>query len=1193
MVIEEDPLDRYHSLDSSDLKLSLSKAITDFDLIKGVTANSLKPYLSVLNMLQHCKSPVFPPSFVVALKTILEASICQEEVKRLKKRVEVWFTLHNAAQRIQQVWVELKERFAVDEEEMLMEDELAVPSFLYGEAMERVKELVKAVNSSTSPSNHLECIKKLLRIMRDTFEEKLKGILYNREEGRLVVASLVSKAKMKELRKLSEGMNGFGDAIRCIVKRLLRLSTIFGECVCEKVPRVTAHRDVLWLYLECAHSVVVAYCKDAVEGATAVSQDLTCEGLVVAVEDAWKKCVARSSEGLEWSVRRVLFPYREAKKYESGGKRTVITLREKADQTVAFRGCETIEDHFLLFRVSGDGTLATKASNGSNSWYCFTLSLTNLPPIRECMGKDVFFLFIIPESAASILRMVRVDPCATLQLNKCAGEATMNHVAMIDAKMEGYAVEQTHRDETLKSIMREVEKETIKFSTKRTRKDNVGTQECKTGSNSYARLLINIILKEAREIGDRGVLVSYGNKALHIHYGVLNVKGDLKACDEMADCAGLSTSNSPCRQCGICYSRLDLNTGLSPTNIENNLHKLRDDGKGLHSAFSHNDMSNVLRLTNHLSFLLHRGDGDPVSTLRREAARVRLQFTDAQVRDLRKLTSLLALFPHPHPPYCPSSMQFLPEFVTEYEHKRSTVCPYSNGLVELSKCMGYPISRCICPDLMHLVVNALKDFMNLLFGKQGEKNVFDAAAVAAFQGVGVSLKDGQTGQPWWYFPPEVKDGIKTSVVEMKLDNDPLLKKAVIDEKYMELKTHEYHVLVFCYMPVLLSAYQGIPAVRNFVSLIAVFQRLYNCRRLTPDVPLLQTQLDLHKNGLEAATRPDSGNPSYHYTDHLDTSIRVFGTLRANDCYPEEASFFPLKQLVLATPKPSLTVFYKAVKRSALGLVKVDSRKIISLSTPQRIDSAIVAIIKNVTRAEIQVRTRFNYEADRDWMTFGLFNQRTLWDVEKLMGVAVLLQMSVQMCFGKKRWDEIRRHPLEGADGKMSTMKDFEDVKRLFEYCGFTEKTADFFGYEECNARCCVDGTQFSATNLLLNELSVEEMVKNPTAFAFVYDYEENLHLYALCAFFRSRIDDNYFEQVWAYEVPHIPVCQDSKTQSCCFVDVNGERMKKTPVLELLSIRRCVGGLRVMKYNSTVVAVVSEKTGTRQLIHCIPFSGVCD
>ena len=103
MVIEEDPLDRYHSLDSSDLKLSLSKAIRDFDLIKGVKANSLKPYLSVLNMLQHCKSPVFPPSFVVALKTILEASICQEEVKRLKKRVEVWFTLHNAAQRIQQV----------------------------------------------------------------------------------------------------------------------------------------------------------------------------------------------------------------------------------------------------------------------------------------------------------------------------------------------------------------------------------------------------------------------------------------------------------------------------------------------------------------------------------------------------------------------------------------------------------------------------------------------------------------------------------------------------------------------------------------------------------------------------------------------------------------------------------------------------------------------------------------------------------------------------------------------------------------------------------------------------------------------------------------------------------------------------------------------------------------------------------
>ena len=90
-----------------------------------------------------------------------------------------------------------------------------------------------------------------------------------------------------------------------------------------------------------------------------------------------------------------------------------------------------------------------------------------------------------------------------------------------------------------------------------------------------------------------------------------------------------------------------------------------------------------------------------------------------------------------------------------------------------------------------------------------------------------------------------------------------------------------------------------------------------------------------------------------------------------------------------------------------------------------------------------------------------------------------------------------------------------------------------------------------------------------------------------------RNDKHYFEQVWAYEIPHIPACKDSKTQSCCFVDMNSEKLKKTPVLELLSVRRCVRDLRFLKYLPSVVGVVSEKTGIRQLVHNIPFSMVSD
>lgn len=1176
----------------------LQEAVNTFNLVPGVSKDSLLDYAKILNLMKRCNSPSLPSSFVSALVVIAGATVCQEEAKAAVKGIKLLRLLHDSARTTLLICQELVAMFGNEPQALVIESTVRIPVACLSDTGEgKVTQLEQALNLSQSPVMHLTNVKELIGVVCDELEKRLEAIVYRRKEGNNVAASVVDEEARGKLRALCDSVMEYKDVVSHLSHRLLRVCSAMGEWLCGNVFAADTNGSVMRDLIGCACLGISEGCKGIVEGVREVFPDAGGDELLSDVVRRWKECCAKCGSGGAGSIaRQVLFPEREEKEYERGEGRACDDLATLANEVVAYKRCESIEDHFLLFRVSGDGTLATKTSVKGNSWYCFTLSLTNLPPINEKMGRDVYFLFIIPENAHSMLRYVADDSTASEYVTSFAKRITAKHVERVDLLLMQYASDRATRNDTVASIIsatREMNQDEVeKAPSNQTRVECETTQKCRTGSNSYSRQLMRVVLKEARSVGDQGVLVSYGDKALHIRFAVLNAKGDLKACDEMADSAGLSSSNYPCRMCSVGKTRLDLNTGLSSVEMGHNLHRHREVMKGLHGAFAQQDMSCALRLTNHLQLLMSRNSGvDPVRLLASEWERITgRRFDDAAIATLERLARLLSHFPLSSAPYSPCCLYFYPEFRTYFENKHPTVCPYSNGLVQLADCLGFPMSRCICPDMMHLVPNALRDFLHLIFHRYGHRKDVDEDVLAAFERVGVNL-EGRDGESLsWYIPERVVAGIQKFVEGVGFPDDHLVVKAVIQKEYDELKTHDSHVFVFCYLPVLLYPYQHYAGVRHVTSFIAVLQRIYNTRRLPCVTPFLHTQCSFHMNGLESASPPSAGNPSYHYCGHLGKAREVHGPLRPNDCFPEEASFFPLKQLILATSNSALSVFFKAVKRSAMQLVKEERVKAGITLSGYQYHGTILGVIKKIANEEVQVRTRFNFEADKDWLRNGQFNQRTLWDIEKCFGVDVVLEWArgdADLWSGG--WSRERVMMCENTSGELRTVDDYSGVKSLFNKCGFSVMNKGQFGFQNCCKECVIDGTSFCTTCCLLQDLNVRKMIANPRAFAFVYDCDENLHLYALCAFFQARIGDVYYEQVWAYEVPHISLSLDSATQSCCFVDMDDKRMKKTPFLELLSVRRCVGNLRIVKYLTSIAAVISEKTGIKQLVHNIPFT----
>lgn len=127
-----------------------------------------------------------------------------------------------------------------------------------------------------------------------------------------------------------------------------------------------------------------------------------------------------------------------------------------------------------------------------------------------------------------------------------------------------------------------------------------------------------------------------------------------------------------------------------------------------------------------------------------------------------------------------------------------------------------------------------------------------------------------------------------------------------------------------------------------------------------------------------------------------------------------------------------------------------------------------------------------------------------------------------------------------------------------------------------------NGVSFGSLQVPLMELTGDRMCNNEHAFAFAMDFNEVIHLYYIVVFESSIVRGKRYDQAWCYEVPTISLSLDSDTTSCRQVDLSAEGMKRTPYVELLSVRRLVGGLKMKQKGENLLVVVTEQTSIFQL-----------
>ena len=1226
----DDPLDRYICLDEESLQLSQQKVIRDFSLVAGSNTAQLAKYIKQLQIIQCAKSKLFPPSFVVNLKYMMAGLKSLDTVRIVKKSLDSYLSVKSLACILRDVSQELSDKHGClpSDSFCLFKDNLPAVNVAFSDQdVTRVKELYSVLESSQALFDYMNCLCDLLTLVCGWFSKEYERVTCSEDNGQLVRSTIIPPSQMKMGRELEERITTARSFFCMVFTGLCELCKRLGAWFCDVVRTPSTNVASYHAYVSLVRDLMVgtvvdAYglLKDPNESMGVLEMDL---GVLKAV---WNKCAEQclvNSRGKLNPVKSFFFPQRCDKSYKKSSGGGLQRLADVSRTISAFKGVTSIEDHYLLFRVSGDGTLATKNSTNSNSWYCFSLSLVNLPPVLETMGRDVFALFILPENGPSLLQVSSRESRKGLSKAyvEYAQEMTASHRRAVDWRIQEYALGGRGRKAILLDLVKDLRCINAKYLSKpRSFVVSDKKQEAKSGSrnspywlivddekkyqkavtfsNGQTRQLINILLHETRVEGDRGILVPFGDKALHIRFAVINAKADLKACDEMADSSGLSSSNKPCRMCGIAYNRLDINTGLSSLQLSANLHSLRDKMKGLHSGLIQEPMDSSLRFINYIACLLYRMKQgypvkDSVDAFLQEAKRVTgLAVKPETVEELRSLEKFLRVLGVSLPPYKSESF-FFPQYEDDRECKPPTCPPFSNGCVHLSDNLGFPVCRCICPDLMHLVPNAMKAFFSLLFGENAflgnaaQSKQYVAAVETSFANVDFDLR-GTTDRPLlWCLPPSVLSHALDTMTAMKLNATNCFLKAFTDKTTGNLSTHDYHVLVFCYLPLLLLRDVSVPQVRCIISIMCVCQKLYNCRHGLSTVRLLAKKLSVLIQEYDTYMHPSAESPSFHYMLHMGPSILWFGPLRPNDCFPEEGSFFPMKQLILATPNPSVTVFLKKVKQAAMYMVVVDDKGTITVGDKKMNRGVILMVKEAISYKEIQLRTLFNYEADKDWLYFGCFNQRTLWEAEKCGCLSAVVDMDSSDSSVKKTvMKSLSRENLYDGNGGYKTMSSYEMIEKTAQLCDITLLKSNEYGMEGYVSSCTCNGTQFTAIPYSLRELTSTNMQKNPNAFALVTDYFDTVHLYALCGFFQSRIRDEYYHQVWAYEVPVSSASCDEDTSSCFYVDFSSDKMKRDPYIELLSIRRCIGGLTVFPASPDVIGVLTEKTGLKQVIHVI-------
>ena len=292
----------------------------------------------------------------------------------------------------------------------------------------------------------MNCLCDLLTLVCGWFSKEYERVTCSEDNGQLVRSTIIPPSQMKTGRELEERITTARSFFCMVFTGLCELCKRLGAWFCDVVRTPSTNVASYHAYVSLVRDLMVgtvvdAYglLKDPNESMGVLEMDL---GVLKAV---WNKCAEQclvNSRGKLNPVKSFFFPQRCDKSYKKSSGGGLQRLADVSRTISAFKGVTSIEDHYLLFRVSGDGTLATKNSTNSNSWYCFSLSLVNLPPVLETMGRDVFALFILPENGPSLLQVSSRESRKGLSKAyvEYAQEMTASHRRAVDRRIQEYVL---------------------------------------------------------------------------------------------------------------------------------------------------------------------------------------------------------------------------------------------------------------------------------------------------------------------------------------------------------------------------------------------------------------------------------------------------------------------------------------------------------------------------------------------------------------------------------------------------------------------------------------------------------------------------------------------------------------------------------------------------------------------------------
>lgn len=1210
-------------LTADDLKVSKRKLESDYKMISQVGSMEYTlGYLNSLYVLSQVSSPYFPSSFLPSIQVLMDATRNWDLLDGINTKFRSYQEIDHLAVTLMNIGLELTKRYnPLPETQFVLAGGLACECLDWYDSNTRVTiEENSDFSKERTLLGHHESLCVLLEALLSRPRRDWCSIEYEDMKEQWKKSSMKSPKLLKRITEYGRIVDSLQPSMKSLFERLLMVIRYYCKWLSSAVVIPAQHKESYYYYLRCVLKVIGCGCVRVLNLVKSYSE---CSGLCQMVNGAQREMETLLVEYLGRSkcvinpVKALLFPERDNEPYvkpRRGGFPSVF--RGMPSIPRAFKGARSIEDRVLFFTCSGDGVAMTKSSKRHNSWYFFSFNVVGVP----CMlgtKKELFFSFIVPENSPSSLYCpddeTVVDDPIVAKIREYAVRATKERTDIVDKYLGVYARGLLTKNSMVKALRAELHgvfvnsmKKCKKFVVREAKKtiypadcpmekcsasllpdEGEKRKSAQTAANSYVRQIMGIVLEETRKEGDKGIVVAYGDKLLHIRFAVVGMRADTPAADDMLDSAGNHASNSPCRMCGISRDCFDPIAVSLYRSINHTQYKHRALLRGFHGAFAGEEMTSELRWYNHLSYLVgHDGSASPrgaaVSTLAAEIKRLTKREIGGELwNKLLVLEDFIRGAADGTTPYTPSTISFTPVFREQKECRPPTNMAFSNGFVSLPTHLGFPASRCVCIDMMHTIGNVAASLLWVFFEKETLKEDYIRDAFDGMKRSGMRVAGCGTSF-YWFFPETLMRDAKAILQCFVPYDSPLYGALDSFESLNSLKTHPRHVLFFCYLPVLLYDYSHIPVVRFLVDLSTVAQRLYNTRQSIARVEEKQKLLDIALNEIESRSHPAIMTTSTHGLGHLDWSIMTFGPLRDNDCYAIEGRYFVCKGLFINSKNSSMSLFMKEVTAIPAALIE-KNEKSISIYEPCELQ-LVYKFIGDTSEEEIQIRTLFNYQSDALWLGNGLFNQITLWDIEKCTTIDSFVAGA------KVDSDESSFSLMDGVPatthangvGEARTVSSLGSLLFLAEACGISIVSNTDYERLACFKRCTCNGVSFGSLQVPLMELTGDMMCNNEHAFAFAMDFNEIIHLYCIVAFESSIVRGKRYDQAWCYEVPTISLSLDSDTTSCRQVDLSAEGMKRTPYVELLSVRRLVGGLKMKQKGENLLVVVTEQTSIFQL-----------